>query len=170
MKWLFIASSLIFSSTVFAENTASWWQLWKSTDEVTGVSDQLFTASDKAVLREYLRTQSIDDSYENHYENNNEESDKKHKKKKHKDKKKKTLPPGLQKKVARGGQLPPGWQKKVARGEVLDADLYDASEKLPNSILDQLEHVQDTSVRQIDDRIIRIMDSTDIILDVLTSN
>jgi hypothetical protein len=24
------------------------------------------------------------------------------------------LPPGLQKKVARGGQLPPGWQKKVA--------------------------------------------------------
>ena len=22
------------------------------------------------------------------------------------------LPPGLQKKVARGGQLPPGWQKK----------------------------------------------------------
>ena len=24
-----------------------------------------------------------------------------------------TLPPGLQKKVARGGQLPPGWQKKM---------------------------------------------------------
>lgn len=25
----------------------------------------------------------------------------------------KSLPPGLQKKVARGGQLPPGWQKKL---------------------------------------------------------
>lgn len=25
------------------------------------------------------------------------------------------LPPGLQKKVARGGQLPPGWQKKFER-------------------------------------------------------
>ena len=25
----------------------------------------------------------------------------------------KSLPPGLQKKVARGGQLPPGWQKKM---------------------------------------------------------
>ena len=24
-----------------------------------------------------------------------------------------SLPPGLQKKVARGGQLPPGWQKKM---------------------------------------------------------
>ncbi|MBW1911075.1 MAG: hypothetical protein JRJ11_16315, partial [Deltaproteobacteria bacterium] len=27
-------------------------------------------------------------------------------------KKKKALPPGLKKKVARGGELPPGWQKK----------------------------------------------------------
>jgi hypothetical protein len=36
--------------------------------------------------------------------------------------KKKKLPPGLQKKLARGGELPPGWQTKVRRGEVLDAD------------------------------------------------
>ena len=33
--------------------------------------------------------------------------------------KSKTLPKGLQKKVARGGELPPGWQKKLARGEVI---------------------------------------------------
>lgn len=170
MKWLFIASSLIFSSTVFAENTASWWQLWKSTDEVTGVSDQLFSASDKAVLREYLRTQGIEDSYENHYEDNDEESDKKHKKKNHKNKKKKKLPPGLQKKVARGGQLPPGWQKKVARGEVLDEDIYDNSEALPESILDQLDNTEGTTVRELEDRVIKIMDATGVILDVLTSN
>ena len=32
---------------------------------------------------------------------------------------KKKLPPGLMKKLERGGELSPGWQKKVARGEVL---------------------------------------------------
>lgn len=31
-----------------------------------------------------------------------------------------SLPKGLQKKVARGGELPPGWQKKLQKGEVLD--------------------------------------------------
>ena len=35
-----------------------------------------------------------------------------------------SLPPGLQKKVARGGALPPGWQKKLAVGEYLDIDVY----------------------------------------------
>ncbi len=168
MKWLFITALLIFASTVYAENTSPWWQLWKSTDEVTGVSDQLFTASEKAVLHEYLRTQGIENNDENYHDDNG--SDRKQSKKKHKDKKKKKLPPGLQKKIDRGGQLPPGWQKKVARGEVLDAEMYDASENLPNSILDQLENIEGTSVRQLDDRIIRIMDSTDVILDVLTSN
>lgn len=34
------------------------------------------------------------------------------------------LPPGLQKKVERGGELPPGWQKKLAVGQVLDYDIY----------------------------------------------
>ncbi len=31
-----------------------------------------------------------------------------------------SLPKGLQKKVARGGELPPGWQKKLQKGQVLD--------------------------------------------------
>lgn len=35
------------------------------------------------------------------------------------------LPPGLQKKQARGHELPPGWQKKLAVGEVMDRDVYD---------------------------------------------
>ena len=34
------------------------------------------------------------------------------------------LPPGLQKKLARGGSLPPGWEKKLARfPAVLERDL-----------------------------------------------
>ena len=36
------------------------------------------------------------------------------------------LPPGLEKKVDRGGQLPPGWRKKVNVGEPLRRDIYDA--------------------------------------------
>ena len=36
----------------------------------------------------------------------------------------KQLPPGLQKKLARGGSLPPGWQNKLQRGEVLDREVY----------------------------------------------
>lgn len=38
----------------------------------------------------------------------------------------KGLPPGLQKKVNRGGELPPGWQKKLARGHVIDVRVYNA--------------------------------------------
>lgn len=37
----------------------------------------------------------------------------------------KSLPPGLQKKVARGDTLPPGWQKKLAVGEPLNHQVYD---------------------------------------------
>src|SRR5688572_3496248 len=50
----------------------------------------------------------------------------------------KQLPPGLQKKVARGGQLPPGWQKKLARGEVMAPDIYTASKPVPTTLIQQL--------------------------------
>lgn len=36
----------------------------------------------------------------------------------------KHLPPGLQKKAARGEALPPGWQKKLHVGDKLDQDIY----------------------------------------------
>ncbi len=79
-----------------------------------------------------------------------------------------SLPPGLQKKVARGGSLPPGWRKKVARGEVLDRDLAPYAVTLPEDILSRLpRHVPGTSLRQIDDRIVRVDDTTRAILDVL---
>ena len=39
-------------------------------------------------------------------------------------KKAKQLPPGLQKKLAKGQSLPPGWQKKLIVGERLDRGIY----------------------------------------------
>lgn len=40
----------------------------------------------------------------------------------------KSLPPGLQKKVAHGDSLPPGWQKKLAVGEHLDHQVYESAD------------------------------------------
>ena len=171
MKWLLITLTLVFSSTLLAENSRPWWQLGKSIDETTGASDRLFTPSEKAVLHEYLRQQSIEDNHDSddvEGGKNNKYKDKNKKTKHKKDKKK--LPPGLQKKIARGGELPPGWQKKVARGEVLDGEIYETSEMLPKGILDQLEDVEGTSVRQVEDRVVRIMDTTNVILDVLAGS
>ena len=45
-----------------------------------------------------------------------------------KDNKQKQLPPGLEKKVERGGELPPGWQKKITVGSILDRRVYDNSD------------------------------------------
>ncbi|MCW8962261.1 MAG: hypothetical protein OQL16_00600 [Gammaproteobacteria bacterium] len=163
MKPILIALCLLFSSPVLAEDSTPWWKIWKSADEAVGVSDRLFTETERRILNEYLRTQGIEDDDDG-------DKKKKHKKGKHKkSKKQKSLPPGLQKKVARGGQLPPGWQKKVARGEVLDAELYEVSEDLPKGILRQLpESPEGTSIRKIEDRVVRILDATGVILDVLT--
>lgn len=41
-----------------------------------------------------------------------------------KEKSSKQLPPGLQKKVEKGGELPPGWQKKVEVGEPIVKEIY----------------------------------------------
>ena len=78
------------------------------------------------------------------------------------------LPPGLQKKVERGGELPPGWQMKVARGEVLAPDLYHGSRPLPEDLLERLgRHHHDSELRLLDDRVVRVVDDTRLILDVL---
>jgi hypothetical protein len=83
--------------------------------------------------------------------------------------KKKNLPPGLRKKLERGSELPPGWQKRLARGEVLDADLYSQSRSLPDELLDSLADPPDgTEIRLLDERVVRILHDTQIILDVLS--
>lgn len=76
-------------------------------------------------------------------------------------KKHKTLPPGLQKKVDRGGELPPGWKKKLEVGTVLDPEVDKASTPLPEEILKRLPEIpQDTEILQVGDEIIRVIEST----------
>ena len=171
MKWPLIFISFLIMTSVHAENNRQWWQVWKSADETARVTDRLFTPKEKEILEQYLLSQEIDDDFEEDQSRNKNNKFKKHKEKKLKKDKKgksqKSLPPGLQKKVDRGGQLPPGWQKKVAKGEVLDGNLYEISDDLPPGITRHLENFEGTSVRQVEDRVVRILDSTGEILDVL---
>ena len=72
----------------------------------------------------------------------------------------KQLPPGLQKKVERGGELPPGWRKKLARGEILDRSIYDYGVVRP--IDDYYEQVY------VEDKIITVIRNTLEIIDILS--
>ena len=164
---LFAASVIMLSAILInplhAESGSPWWKIWETADQTANLSNRLFTDNEKRILNDYLRSQLSDDDDD---ERDGKHKDKKHKKDKHN--KQKSLPPGLQKKVERGGELPPGWQKKIARGEVLEGDLYRASSNLPHGILDQLNSVEGTSVRQLEDQVVRILDSSGEILDVLS--
>lgn len=178
---------LAWTVPAIAEDQKPWWKFWdnETTSELTASPQQigdavkaktstktlLFTQKEKQILNEYLleRVISIRNRQQTEYENEGmKKGNSKNKEHKHKDKKQKQLPPGLQKKLERGGQLPPGWQMKVARGEVLDAELYAQSRSLPSDIIDLLPvNPKGTSIRQIDDRIVRVMDATNVIVDVL---
>ncbi len=80
--------------------------------------------------------------------------------------KQKKLPPGLQKKLARGGALPPGWQKKVARGEVLDAQVYTAAHLLPPDLIKMLPPAPSgVATIIVEGKIVRLIEATRIILD-----
>jgi hypothetical protein len=82
-------------------------------------------------------------------------------------KKKKKLPPGLEKKLSRGGELPPGWQKKVAKGEILDAELYRRATPLPNDLIIKLPpQPKGTVLIKVEGKIIRLIEATRTILDV----
>ena len=60
---------------------------------------------------------------------------------------KKSLPPGLAKKLARDGTLPPGWQMKVARGEAMDYEVYNNASPLPEELLRKLSTIpEDTTM------------------------
>ncbi|MBL4569570.1 MAG: hypothetical protein JKY21_00205 [Alcanivorax sp.] len=75
-----------------------------------------------------------------------------------------SLPPGLQKKVARGGQLPPGWQKKLQVGRTLPDDLYYHGQRLP--VYDDIRRIDGVTDVIIDNEVVRIMDATQTIIDV----
>lgn len=77
---------------------------------------------------------------------------------KHKD-----LPPGLQKKVERGGELPPGWKKKIRKGYVLDNDIFSHGVILNG----KYPTIPGTSVYRVDDKVLRLSTATREIIDIL---
>ncbi len=82
-------------------------------------------------------------------------------------KKQKKLPPGLKKKVARGGALPPGWQKKVARGEVMDPVVYEHARPLPPVLVQTLPPPPPgTVIVTVEGKVVRLLEATRMILDV----
>lgn len=156
VKIILLSMAVLLVGTAQAGTDMPWWQFWRSADEVTDTSNRRFTEDEKHIIQSYFQERR---EYRYHEGDNGNGRDK--------PKKKKNLPPGLQKKLARGGELPPGWQKKVARGEVLDAGLYRQSRSLPEELLNRLSTDADTELRLLDDRVVRIMDDSRAILDVL---
>jgi hypothetical protein len=156
MKIIILSMALLLVGTAQAGTDAPWWQFWRSVDEVNDASGRTFTEDEKRIIQSYFQDHR---EYQHDDDNNGSSRDK--------PKKMKSLPPGLQKKLARGGELPPGWQKKVARGEVLDADLYRQSRSLPAELLHRLSTDAGTDLRLLDDRVIRIINDSRVILDVL---
>lgn len=69
------------------------------------------------------------------------------------------LPPGLQKKVERGGQLPPGWKRKLDAGEVLDVRVYRAGRVEPMDGAREKVYIED--------KVIRVIKKTREIIDIL---
>lgn len=84
-----------------------------------------------------------------------------------KGKKAKGLPPGLAKKVARGGQLPPGWQKKCVRGEIMPQEVYKHCHPLPKELVIKLPPSPvGTILVTVHGKVVRLAKATREILDV----
>lgn len=81
--------------------------------------------------------------------------------------KQRTLPRGLQKKLARDGKLPPGWQKKVAPGHVLDEVLYGQSDELPGDLDIILDRAGGAEYRRIGTKVIKVLEGDGTIIDVI---
>ena len=144
---------------------------------VKATMDSVFSEDEKNVIRRYYRGygqdyRDYDDDRESRYayddDDDYDKKGKKHKKhKKHKNKKK-SLPPGLRKKLARGGELPPGWQKKVARGEVMESSVYRESKPLPRDLRKKLPELilePGAEVREVNGKVVKILKASGLIVD-----
>lgn len=79
-----------------------------------------------------------------------------------------TLPPGLAKKLKRGGQLPPGWQNRVSVGERIPTEYLSYASAVPFKLESQLSAGPvGSKLLQIADRIVRIEAGTNIVLDAI---
>ncbi|MEN8169326.1 MAG: hypothetical protein ABFS08_03800 [Pseudomonadota bacterium] len=78
-----------------------------------------------------------------------------------------SLPKGLQKKVARGGQLPPGWEKKLKKGAVLDPAVVSHGTPVSAKLRATLPLGSKGSVDiTLDGRVIRLHEKTRQVLNV----
>lgn len=117
-----------------------------------------FTDVERNEYKSYYNKQSKDKKHDK-----NDDDQGKNQGNKGQDKKHSGLPPGLQKKVDRGGDLPPGWQKKVSNGQVFSPELRSYSKRSP------YPSPKGTSDYILEDKVIRVMDASNVILDVLTN-
>ncbi|MHC4268025.1 MAG: hypothetical protein ACYSTS_06130 [Planctomycetota bacterium] len=121
-------------------------KLKKWFEKVTTPEDNVITLEDKKIIMKYLKGVSA--------------------KKKHKVKKK-SLPPGLAKKLARGGTLPPGWQMKVARGEVMDYEVYNNAISLPEELLRKISAIPEgTVLLHVGNKIVKVIEASRKIVDL----
>ncbi len=121
-------------------------KLKKWLGKVTTPEDKEITKEEKKIIAKYLNGASA--------------------KKKNK-KKRKSLPPGLAKKLARGGTLPPGWQMKVARGEVMDYEVYNNASPLPEELLRKLSTIPEgTVLLQVGNKIVKVIKASRKIIDL----
>lgn len=131
-----------------AANTANAAQ--NTANAIEGKNDG-FTQHDRKLYKAYYEKHPDQDDDNNHHTNNGH------------NKQYNSLPPGLQKKVDSGKSLPPGWQKKVANGQVFSPELRNYSKRSP------YPSPKGTSTYILEDKVIRVLDSTNVILDVLTN-
>lgn len=77
------------------------------------------------------------------------------------------LPPGLAKKLARGGQLPPGWREKCRPGQVMPPEVYQECRPLPRELQVTLPAPPvGTITVAVGGKVVRLMEATREILDV----
>lgn len=83
-------------------------------------------------------------------------------------KSKKPLPPGLQKKVDRGGELPPRWKKKLEVGTVLDPEVDAVAVSLPEEILKRLPETEEgAEIVRVGRQIIKVIEGSREIVDII---
>ncbi len=77
------------------------------------------------------------------------------------------LPPGLQRRLQRGGSLPPGWQRKVEPGMTVNREQLRYSRRVDPQLSEGLPEQPEGSVLiEMDEQVVRVIEATGEILDV----
>jgi hypothetical protein len=70
--------------------------------------------------------------------------------------------------LERGGELPRGWKEKLAAGEVLDPEVYEAGESLPEEVLKRLpESESGAEIIRVGTQIIKVLEGSREIIDII---